>query len=147
GRFGIAKFAASVAAGSPTGLWRMSGHPAVQHAYEITYSTLLVSRLCRPNSIEPPWYGPVCPVVWEGWRRETFPYPDQSLQFRESRKRFSSARREGSQDVRASARPGSKQSCLPSAAPSDALHNSPRTSKSGVANIRLALRCERRSPM
>lgn len=32
-RLGIAKFAgASVAAGSPTGLWRMSGHPAVQHA-------------------------------------------------------------------------------------------------------------------
>jgi hypothetical protein len=30
------------------------------------------------NSIEPPWYGPVCPVVWEGWRRETSPYPDQS---------------------------------------------------------------------
>ena len=29
---GLAKFAASVAAGSPTGLWRMSGHPAVQHA-------------------------------------------------------------------------------------------------------------------
>ena len=28
------------------------------------------------NSIEPPWYGPVCPVVWEGWRRETSPYPD-----------------------------------------------------------------------
>ena len=32
---------------------------------------------CRPlNSIEPPWYGPVCPVVREGWRRETSPYPD-----------------------------------------------------------------------
>lgn len=31
-RLGIAKFAASVAAGSATGLWRMSGHPAVQHA-------------------------------------------------------------------------------------------------------------------
>lgn len=31
-RLGLAKFAASVAAGSPTGLWRMSGHPAVQHA-------------------------------------------------------------------------------------------------------------------
>jgi RNA-directed DNA polymerase len=31
-RLGIAKFAASVAAGSPTGLWRMSGHPALQHA-------------------------------------------------------------------------------------------------------------------
>jgi RNA-directed DNA polymerase len=28
------------------------------------------------NSIEPPWYGPVCPVVWEGWRREASPYPD-----------------------------------------------------------------------
>src|SRR6516165_7519717 len=21
------------------------------------------------NLIEPPWYGPVCPVVWEGWLR------------------------------------------------------------------------------
>jgi hypothetical protein len=30
----------------------------------------------KPNSIEPPWYGPVCPVVWEGWRREASPYPD-----------------------------------------------------------------------
>ena len=37
------------------------------------------SCLCRLNSIEPPWYGPVCPVVWEGWRRETSPYPDQGL--------------------------------------------------------------------
>src|ERR1700676_4760233 len=48
--------------------------------YEIRCSTLLVSPesscLCRLNSIEPPWYGPVCPVVWEGWRRETPPYPD-----------------------------------------------------------------------
>src|SRR5260370_4670003 len=45
--------------------------------YEITYSTLLVFPesmcLCQLNSIEPPWYGPVCPVVWEGWRRETPP--------------------------------------------------------------------------
>jgi DNA-binding transcriptional regulator YiaG len=32
----------------------------------------------KPNSVEPPWYGPVCPVVWEGWRREASPYPDQS---------------------------------------------------------------------
>ena len=31
-RHGLAKFAAAVAAGSPTGLWRMSGHPAVQQA-------------------------------------------------------------------------------------------------------------------
>src|SRR4029077_16735631 len=45
-----------------------------------TSSTLLVSPdcscVCRPNWIEPPWYVPVCPVVWEGWRRETSPYPD-----------------------------------------------------------------------
>src|SRR5215469_6300646 len=32
--------------------------------------------LPRLNPIEPPWYGPVCPVVWEGWRREASPYPD-----------------------------------------------------------------------
>src|SRR5271166_6933660 len=34
-------------------------------------------RLPKPNSIEPPRYGPVCPVVWEGRRREAPPYPDQ----------------------------------------------------------------------
>ena len=44
-------------------------------------------RLDRPSSvggiadrlisIEPPWYGPVCPVVWEGRSREAPPYPDQ----------------------------------------------------------------------
>ncbi|MER8549418.1 reverse transcriptase domain-containing protein [Mesorhizobium sp. M1169] len=34
--------------------------------------------LPKPNPIEPPWYGPVCPVVWEGRRREAPPYPDQS---------------------------------------------------------------------
>jgi hypothetical protein len=35
--------------------------------------------MCPPtlNLIEPPWYGPVCPVVWEGWHREVSPYPDQ----------------------------------------------------------------------
>ena len=27
--------------------------------------------------LEPPWYGPVCPVVWEGRSREASPYPDQ----------------------------------------------------------------------
>ena len=26
---------------------------------------------------EPPWYGPVCPVVWEGRHREVPPYPDR----------------------------------------------------------------------
>jgi hypothetical protein len=33
--------------------------------------------LRRHNLIEPPWYGPVCPVVWEGWSRKAPPYPDQ----------------------------------------------------------------------
>ena len=31
------------------------------------------SSLTRSNRR---WYGPVCPVVWEGWRREASPYPD-----------------------------------------------------------------------
>ncbi len=31
-RRGVPKFNAAVAAGSPTGFWRMSGHPAVQMA-------------------------------------------------------------------------------------------------------------------
>ena len=35
------------------------------------------SPALRPNSVEPPWYGPVCPVVWEGRHREMPPYPDQ----------------------------------------------------------------------
>ena len=36
------------------------------------------ARLLPPNqnAAEPPWYGPVCPVVWEGRCREAPPYPD-----------------------------------------------------------------------
>jgi hypothetical protein len=33
----------------------------------------------RINPVEPPRYGPVCQVVWEGRRREASPYPDQSM--------------------------------------------------------------------
>jgi len=33
--------------------------------------------LPKLNPVEPPWYGPVCPVVGEGWHREVSPYPDQ----------------------------------------------------------------------
>src|SRR5215472_5349527 len=36
-RRGISKFNAAVAAGSPTGLWRMSGHPSVQQALRNSY--------------------------------------------------------------------------------------------------------------
>ena len=79
-RRGVAKFPAAVAAGSPTGLWRMSGHPAVQQALRNAYFESPVF----PKSVRPPkptrsnrrGTGPVCPVVWEGWRREASPYPD-----------------------------------------------------------------------
>jgi RNA-directed DNA polymerase len=36
-RRGVSKFQAAVAAGSPTGFWRMSGHPAVQQALRNNY--------------------------------------------------------------------------------------------------------------
>ena len=36
-RRGVAKFPVAVAPGSPTGLWRMSGHPAVQQALRNAY--------------------------------------------------------------------------------------------------------------
>jgi RNA-directed DNA polymerase len=36
-RLGVPKFNAAVAAGSPTGFWRMSGHPAVQQALRNRY--------------------------------------------------------------------------------------------------------------
>jgi hypothetical protein len=35
--------------------------------------------LPKLNPVEPPWYGPVCPVVGEGWHREVSPYPDLGL--------------------------------------------------------------------
>ncbi len=33
----------------------------------------------RLNPVEPPRYGSVCQVVWEGRRREASPYPDQPI--------------------------------------------------------------------
>ena len=36
-RRGVPTFGAAVAAGSPTGFWRMSGHPAVQQALRNHY--------------------------------------------------------------------------------------------------------------
>jgi RNA-directed DNA polymerase len=46
---GVAKFAAAVAAGSPTGLWRMSGHPAVQQALRNDYfESLGLPRIYAP---------------------------------------------------------------------------------------------------
>ena len=40
-RRGLTKFQSAVAAGSPTGFWRMSGHPAVQQALRNAYFDLL----------------------------------------------------------------------------------------------------------
>jgi hypothetical protein len=46
--------------------------PAIRRSNK-PYATTISSRSVFPES---PWYGPVCPVVWEGWRREASPYPD-----------------------------------------------------------------------
>jgi RNA-directed DNA polymerase len=40
-RRGVPEFNAAIAAGSPTGFWRMSGHPAVQQALPDRYSDSL----------------------------------------------------------------------------------------------------------
>src|SRR5438445_1542811 len=49
-----------------------------------TISTHSVSpdsmSLPKLNPVEPPWYGPVCPVVGEGWHREVSPYPDPRVE-------------------------------------------------------------------
>src|SRR6202789_244043 len=48
-RRGVSKFRAAVAAGSPTGFWRMSGHPAVQEALRNHYfDSLGLPRLYVP---------------------------------------------------------------------------------------------------
>jgi len=49
-RRGVPKFHAAVAAGSPTGFWRMSGHPAVQQALRNHYfDSLGLPRLHVPD--------------------------------------------------------------------------------------------------
>src|SRR5438132_6425951 len=60
-RRGVPKFHAAVAAGSPTGFWRMSGHPAVQQALRNHYFDSLglprlYMSLSKLNPVEPPWY-------------------------------------------------------------------------------------------
>ena len=48
-RRGVSQFRAAVAAGSPTGFWRMSGHPAVQSALRNHYfDSLGLPRLYAP---------------------------------------------------------------------------------------------------
>ena len=57
---------------------RRSNRPCVTPISTPSVSPDSVS-LPQLNSIEPPWYGPVCPLVGEGRHREVSPYPDQSL--------------------------------------------------------------------
>lgn len=50
-RRGVPKMRAAVAAGSPTGMWRMSRHPAVQQALRNTYfDSIGVPRLAAPSN-------------------------------------------------------------------------------------------------
>jgi group II intron reverse transcriptase/maturase len=49
---------------------------SAQSLLRFTRSPPSLCWLPRLNLIEPPRYGPVCPVVGEGWRREASPYPD-----------------------------------------------------------------------
>ena len=57
----------------------MSGHPAVQAALRNHhFDSLGLTRLpasAYSNSVEPPWYATVRPVVWEGRCREVPPIP------------------------------------------------------------------------
>src|SRR3954465_9748210 len=63
-----------VVAAQCRGFWRMSGHPAVQQARRNhDFGSLDSMSLPKFNPVEPPWYGPVCPVVWEGRHREMPP--------------------------------------------------------------------------
>src|SRR5205085_1311772 len=48
---------------------------AFQCPLQIARSPLL-DRCALAQLLEPPWYRPVCQVVWEGRSREAPPYPD-----------------------------------------------------------------------
>ena len=61
---------------------RTSGGPTspTQRLFRVARSS---PNLCARSSLTRSnrrWYGPVCPVVWEGWRREASPYPDLRFQ-------------------------------------------------------------------
>jgi hypothetical protein len=59
-RRGVPKFNAAVAAGSPTGFWRMSGHPTVQRVLRNHHFDSLglpdSMSLPKPKPVEPPRY-------------------------------------------------------------------------------------------
>ena len=49
--------------------------PVAKHDTESPAATEHVCSLTAQPT-EPPWYGPVCPVVWEEGGREASSYPD-----------------------------------------------------------------------
>jgi len=79
-RLNVPERAACEAVFSPKGPWRLSLTHAMHRAFNNARFKRLglpaMEKLVNAQSAEPPWYGPVCPVVWEGRRRETPPYPD-----------------------------------------------------------------------
>ncbi len=53
-RRGVSKFRAAIAAGSPTGFWRMSGHPAVQQALRNNYfDSIGLPRVAESSHAQP----------------------------------------------------------------------------------------------
>src|SRR5262249_30066141 len=77
---GVPERTAHNAAGSGRGPWRLAGSRALSLGLSMRTSNRSASRPCSARvsqTLEPPWYGPVCPVVWEGRRCEASPYPDQ----------------------------------------------------------------------
>src|SRR5262245_29924046 len=54
--------------------------PRTRHCFAKSPLRFARPRFCRGNAVRlirrTAGYGPVRPVVWEGWRRKTPPYPD-----------------------------------------------------------------------
>jgi Group II intron, maturase-specific domain len=67
-RRGVPKFLAAVAAGSPTGYWRMSSHPAVQQALRnhVFDDPGLFMSPQRLNPVEPPCTDPYARLCGRG---------------------------------------------------------------------------------
>ncbi len=94
-RRGVPQFNAAVAAGSPTGYWRMSGHPAVQMAlrnhsfHSLGLPRLYVSADAQPGRTAVD--GPVRTVVWGDGKGNLPSHPIASRQNRRRAVTVSSA--------------------------------------------------------
>jgi RNA-directed DNA polymerase len=69
-RLGLSRRAAFAAVMNPLGPWRVSTNEALHLAFsKARFRSLGLAFMANAGqtlSAEPPWYGPVCPVVWEG---------------------------------------------------------------------------------